>query len=124
MVCPKLTYPNICQRNNINQSKNSATKPVAIKISFFFFFLKTHRDVFSVLSFRCVCVCFLWFEGMSCYRSSSFSWRRRRGASTSLPAATGASVCSDDLTTASSLKSGLLLQRPSSSLVTSVSTAL
>lgn len=69
----------------------------------------------------CVCLCFLWFEGMSCYRSSFSSWKRQKEGLTCSHAAIRPSVCSDGLTTACSLKSGLRLQRLSSSLATSVS---
>lgn len=68
-----------------------------------------------------VCVCSLWFEGMSCYRSIFSSWKRQKEALTSSHAATRPSVCSDSQTTAWFLKSGLRLRRPSSSPVTSVS---
>lgn len=65
-------------------------------------------------------VCF-WCEGMSCYRSNFSGWKRQREASTSSRAATGPSGCSVCLTTACFLRSGLQLQRPSSSPVISVS---
>lgn len=58
---------------------------------------------------------------MSCCRSNFSSWKRQREASTSSRAATGPSGCSVCLTTACFLRSGLQLQRPSSSPVISVS---
>ncbi len=81
-----------------------------------------HPMVYFLLnSYSCVGVCSLWFEGMSSYRSSFSSWKRQKEALTSSHAATRPSVCSGCLTTACFLKSGLRLQRPSSSPVTSVS---
>lgn len=67
------------------------------------------------------CVFLVRCEGMSCYRSNFSSWKRQREASTSSRAATGPSGCSVCLTTACFLRSGLQLQRPSSSPVISVS---
>lgn len=67
------------------------------------------------------CVFLVWCEGMSCYRSTFPSWKRQREASTSSRAATGPSGCSVCLTTACFLRSGLQLQRLSSSPVISVS---
>lgn len=77
---------------------------------------RTYPEVYFPLNSDCLC-----FEGMSCCRSSFPSWRRQRAALTSSRAATRPLVCSDVLTTACPLKSGLRLQRLSSSLVTSVS---
>lgn len=67
------------------------------------------------------CVFLVRCEGMSCYRSNFSSWKRRREALTSSRAATGPSGCSVCPTTACFFRSGLQLQRPSSSPVISVS---
>ena len=76
------------------------------------------RVDFSLNSY-CVLSCF--FAGMSCSISSSYCWKMQKEALTISHAATIPSVYSECLTTACSLKSGLRLQRPSFSPVTSVS---
>lgn len=58
---------------------------------------------------------------MICCRSNFSSWKRQKEASTSSHAATGPLGCSVCLTMACYLRSGLLLQRPSSSPAISVS---
>lgn len=102
------------QTNRLDANKKIVTYKYIVCIRMF-----VYQVVFPLNSYSSVCS--LCIEGMRCCRRRFSSWKRQKEALTSSHAATGPSACSDSLTTACFLRSGLRLQRPSSWPVTSVS---